>query len=180
MRALVETGVLVGEHGTYRLVKPLQGCKYRLRCRRCWRHASTGYRWRKTSAPDRCRDRQRDALPLLQAVAELLEEVLHCGLDHLQAAEFLYETRLFPEREFTFKHALTHEVAYGSLLQERRRVPACPHCRGARRLRPGPPGRTGGTAGAPCLAGCSVGQGTALLPARPEPGRLPARRTAKP
>jgi tetratricopeptide (TPR) repeat protein len=40
----------------------------------------------------------------------------------LQAAEFLYETRLFPEREFTFKHALTHEVAYGSLLQERRRV----------------------------------------------------------
>jgi tetratricopeptide (TPR) repeat protein len=30
--------------------------------------------------------------------------------------------RLFPEREFTFKHALTHEVAYGSLLLERRRV----------------------------------------------------------
>jgi tetratricopeptide (TPR) repeat protein len=40
----------------------------------------------------------------------------------LQAAEFLYETRLFPEPEYTFKHALTHEVAYGSLLQERRRV----------------------------------------------------------
>ena len=40
----------------------------------------------------------------------------------LQAAEFLYETRLFPERDFTFKHALTHEVAYSSLLQERRRV----------------------------------------------------------
>src|SRR5262249_38607546 len=40
----------------------------------------------------------------------------------LQAAEFLYETRLFPEQEYIFKHALTHEVAYGSLLQERRRV----------------------------------------------------------
>ena len=38
----------------------------------------------------------------------------------LQAAEFLYETRLFPEREYTFKHALTHEVAYSTLLQERR------------------------------------------------------------
>ena len=36
--------------------------------------------------------------------------------------EFLYETRLFPEPEYTFKHALTHEVAYGSLLQERRRT----------------------------------------------------------
>ena len=34
----------------------------------------------------------------------------------------LYETRLFPEREYTFKHALTHEVAYSGLLQERRRV----------------------------------------------------------
>src|SRR5919201_1995989 len=52
----------------------------------------------------------------------LPEAALHRGLAHLQAAEFLYETRLFPEREFTFKHALTHEVAYNGLLQERRRV----------------------------------------------------------
>ena len=42
------------------------------------------------------------------------------GLARLQAAEFLYEARLFPEVEYTFKHALTHEVAYGGLLQERR------------------------------------------------------------
>src|SRR5207247_341574 len=47
---------------------------------------------------------------------------LHHGLAYLQAAEFLYETRLFPEQEYTFKHALTHEVAYNSLLLERRRV----------------------------------------------------------
>jgi tetratricopeptide (TPR) repeat protein len=59
---------------------------------------------------------------LLQAIAELPEDTLHRGLAHLQAAELLYETRLFPEREYTFKHALTHEVAYSSLLQERRRV----------------------------------------------------------
>jgi tetratricopeptide (TPR) repeat protein len=60
-------------------------------------------------------------LPLLQAIAELPEAALHRGLAHLQAAEFLYETSLFPERAYTFKHALTHEVAYGSLLLERRR-----------------------------------------------------------
>ena len=42
-------------------------------------------------------------------------------LAHLQTAEFLYETRLFPVREYTFKHALSHEVAYRSLLPERRR-----------------------------------------------------------
>src|SRR5262245_58324721 len=50
------------------------------------------------------------------------ETVLQRGLAHGQAPEFLYETRLFPEPEYTFKHALTHEVAYGSLLLERRRV----------------------------------------------------------
>ena len=61
-------------------------------------------------------------LPLLQAIAELPEAALHRGLAHLQAAEFLYETRLFPDHEYTFKHALTHEVAYSSVLQERRRV----------------------------------------------------------
>jgi tetratricopeptide (TPR) repeat protein len=61
-------------------------------------------------------------LPLLQAIADMPEEVLQRHLAHLQAAEFLYETRLFPEREYTFKHALTHEVAYSSLLQERRRL----------------------------------------------------------
>src|SRR5262249_48624760 len=59
---------------------------------------------------------------LLQAIADMAEETLHRGLAHLQAAEFLYETRLFPEQEYTFKHALTHEVAYGGLLLERRRV----------------------------------------------------------
>jgi len=39
----------------------------------------------------------------------------------LQESEFLYETQLFPELEYTFKHALTHKVAYDELLQERRR-----------------------------------------------------------
>jgi tetratricopeptide (TPR) repeat protein len=61
-------------------------------------------------------------LPLVQAIAEVPEETLHRSLARLQAAEFLYETRLFPEREYTFKHALTQEVAYSSLLQERRRA----------------------------------------------------------
>ena len=60
--------------------------------------------------------------PLLQAIAELPEDALRQGLARLQAAEFLYETSLFPDLEYTFKHALTHEVAYGSLLQERRRA----------------------------------------------------------
>ena len=59
---------------------------------------------------------------LLRAVADVPEEELRRELGHLQAAEFLYETSLFPDLEYTFKHALTHEVAYGSLLQDRRRA----------------------------------------------------------
>src|SRR5262249_58872440 len=53
---------------------------------------------------------------------ELPEEDLRRGLGHLQAAEFLYEVNLFPDLEYTFKHALTHDVAYGGLLHERRRT----------------------------------------------------------
>jgi predicted ATPase len=40
----------------------------------------------------------------------------------LQAREFIYEQPAFPEPEYTFKHALTQEVAYGSVLGARRQV----------------------------------------------------------
>jgi predicted ATPase len=40
----------------------------------------------------------------------------------LREAEFLYETSLFPDVEYTFKHALTHDVAYESLLRDQRRA----------------------------------------------------------
>jgi tetratricopeptide (TPR) repeat protein len=59
---------------------------------------------------------------LLAAIAEQPEETLRRGLAHLQETDFLYETQLFPDLEHTFKHALTHEVTYGSLLHDRRRA----------------------------------------------------------
>src|SRR5881396_3552341 len=59
---------------------------------------------------------------LLKQVVEKPEEELHGLLSHLQAAEFIYERPAFPEVEYTFKHALTQEVAYNSLLGERRKV----------------------------------------------------------
>src|SRR5207248_3012092 len=61
-------------------------------------------------------------LGLLQSVAGLADEALQGGIARLRAAELLYEMSLCPEPEYTFKHALTHEVAYGSLLGERRRA----------------------------------------------------------
>jgi tetratricopeptide (TPR) repeat protein len=58
---------------------------------------------------------------LLTYTCELGEEALRASLARLQAAEFVYEAALFPDLEYTFKHALTHEVAYGGLLGERKR-----------------------------------------------------------
>jgi tetratricopeptide (TPR) repeat protein len=52
---------------------------------------------------------------ILRAIANLPEECLLQELTRLQAAEFLYEVKLFPELEYTFKHALTHDVAYGGV-----------------------------------------------------------------
>jgi tetratricopeptide (TPR) repeat protein len=60
--------------------------------------------------------------PLLQAIAEVREEVLRRSLASLQAAEFLYEARRFPEPAYAFKHALTQEVAYNSMLAPRRQA----------------------------------------------------------
>ena len=58
---------------------------------------------------------------LLVEVSDLPTDRLDACLATLRANEFVYETRLFPEAEYTFKHALTHDVAFGGLLTGRRR-----------------------------------------------------------
>ena len=60
-------------------------------------------------------------LRLLQAVVDMPESELHERLERLRAAEFLYDIRLFPEPEYAFRHGLTCQVAYDSLLRARRR-----------------------------------------------------------
>jgi class 3 adenylate cyclase/tetratricopeptide (TPR) repeat protein len=120
---LVETGVLVGEHGAYCLAQPLASLQVPATVQ-----AVLAARIDRLP-PEVKRLLQTAAVigtevpgPLLAAIADLSDTELYRHLTHLQAAEFLYETRLFPEPEYTFKHALTHEVAYGGLLQERRRA----------------------------------------------------------
>jgi predicted ATPase len=123
VRTLVEMGRLVGESGAYRLTQPFQHIQMpatvqAVLAARIDRLPPEEKRLLQTAAVIGT----EVPLPLLQAIADMSDETLHCHLAHLQAAEFLYETRLFPEREYTFKHTLTHEVAYSSLLQERRRI----------------------------------------------------------
>jgi class 3 adenylate cyclase/tetratricopeptide (TPR) repeat protein len=59
------------------------------------------------------------AFRILQTIMGMREE-LKSHLLNLQGLEFIYEKSLFPELEYIFKHALTQEVAYNSLLQKRR------------------------------------------------------------
>ncbi|KWR88214.1 adenylate/guanylate cyclase domain-containing protein [Cupriavidus sp. IDO] len=62
------------------------------------------------------------AWSLLARVVEQPEDALKSLLSRLQAGEFIYEQQAFPEVEFSFKHGLTQEVSYGSLLIKRRRA----------------------------------------------------------
>ncbi len=62
------------------------------------------------------------SLGLLKQVVDHSEETLQRLLSRLRDAEFIYEQPAFPEPDYVFKHALTQEVAYNSLLVERRKV----------------------------------------------------------
>jgi class 3 adenylate cyclase/tetratricopeptide (TPR) repeat protein len=123
VRTLVETGVLVGTPGAYRLAQALPTIQVpatvqAVLAARIDRLPPEDKRLLQTAAVIGT----EVPFALLQAIAELPEADLHRGLAHLQATEFLYEASLFPELVHTFKHALTHEVAYSGLLLERRRV----------------------------------------------------------
>ena len=122
VRALVETRVLAGERGQYRLEKPFSSVQVPAT-------VQAVLAARIDRLPTEEKRLLQDAavigtdvpFALLRQIAGLPEEELRQGLANLQAAEFVYETRLFPDLEYTFKHALTHEVAYAGLLHARRR-----------------------------------------------------------
>ena len=116
-------GVLAGERGAYRLVKTPETVQVpatvqAILAARIDRLPPED----KDAPPDGLGRRHRRPVAVLAAVAGGVRGRAGRGLARLQAAEFLYETSLFPDVEYTFKHALTHEVAYGSLLQDRRRA----------------------------------------------------------
>jgi class 3 adenylate cyclase/tetratricopeptide (TPR) repeat protein len=60
------------------------------------------------------------AFRILETITEMKEE-LKSGLVNLQGLEFIYEKSLFPDLEYIFRHALVQEVAYNSLLINRRK-----------------------------------------------------------
>jgi class 3 adenylate cyclase/tetratricopeptide (TPR) repeat protein len=119
VRSLVETGFLLGDRGQYRPGLKIDSIRI----------PSTV----QTALADRI-----DRLPtsekhllqmasaigvivpvtLLHAISGLLEDELYRHLATLRSSEFLYESNLFPDLEYTFKHALTNEVVYGAMLHD--------------------------------------------------------------
>jgi predicted ATPase/class 3 adenylate cyclase len=123
VRTLVETKALVGERGAYRLASSLQTIQVpatvqALLAARIDRAPAEAKRLLQSAAVIG----KQVPFALLEAISDLPEEALRRALADLQAAEFLYEASLFPETLYAFKHNLTSEVAYTSLLHERRRA----------------------------------------------------------
>jgi len=122
VRTLVETQALAGKRGQYRLTQSVQAIQ-----------VPPTVQAMLAARIDRLPPEDKRLLQvasivgkdvpfaLLRAIADLPDDALDGGLSRLQTAEFLYETGLYPELEYSFKHALTHDVTYSGLLQERRR-----------------------------------------------------------
>ena len=122
VRTLAEVGVLAGEPGAYRQVKIIEALQIpptvqAILAARIDRLPDGAKRLLQSAAAVG----MHVPLLLLQEIAEEGED-LPGHLATLQAGEFLYESRLFPDFEYTFRHVLTHDVAYGSLSQGRRRA----------------------------------------------------------
>jgi class 3 adenylate cyclase/tetratricopeptide (TPR) repeat protein len=121
VRSLIESGVLVGSAGQWRPIGSLPAV-----------FVPRTIEALLAARIDRLQPRYKELLQcaavigndvpqaLLEALTGLSHEELERSVTALQAAEFLYEKTLFPETEYTFKHSMTREVAYASLLRERK------------------------------------------------------------
>ena len=123
VQTLVEEGELTGERGNYQLeTAPTE------------LHISPTVQGVLAARIDRLAGEEKTLLQqlavigrqfpisLVKQVVTQPEDELYRILASLQAKEFLYEQPAFPESDYIFKHALTQDVAYGTVLQEQRRA----------------------------------------------------------
>lgn len=123
VRALVETGALSGTVGAYRLEKAIGDIDI-----------PSSIQAVLAARIDRLPSKSKTLLQaaavigmevpdgLLRPISRLPEEDYYAAIESLRSAEFIYESRQFPDIEYTFKHTLTHDVARNSLLRDQRRA----------------------------------------------------------
>jgi class 3 adenylate cyclase/pimeloyl-ACP methyl ester carboxylesterase len=121
-KALVEDGTLARANGGYRLARTLEGV-----------HVPDTIQGVIMARIDRLPTAAKTALQVASVIgrefsARLVERVATMGNDaaqalgELRAVELIYEKSVYPELAYMFKHALTHDVAYETLLRQRRRA----------------------------------------------------------
>jgi tetratricopeptide (TPR) repeat protein len=121
-KALIEAGVVARVNGSYQLQRPVQDI-----------HLPGTIQEVILSRIDRLEREAKQAIQLASVIgreftARVLDRIsdleakLSDVLGELKALELIYEKALFPELAYMFKHALTHDVAYATLLAERRRA----------------------------------------------------------
>src|SRR6266850_1309155 len=120
---LVESGALIGERSAYRVARlpsatDVPATVFSVLAARIDRLASVDKHLLQTASAIG----KEVPRALLDAIADTPPDAIAEGLARLQSSEFLHEAVLFPELEYAFRHALTHEVAYGSLTRGRRRA----------------------------------------------------------
>jgi class 3 adenylate cyclase/tetratricopeptide (TPR) repeat protein len=123
VQAAIDSGVLVGTRGHFRLTRSIETVEVPVSVQSLL-----------AARIDRLDEASKQLLQtaavigadvpetLLRRVAGLDDDALRNGLRRLVQSEFLHEAALYPEREYAFKHPLTREVAYASLLRERRQA----------------------------------------------------------
>jgi class 3 adenylate cyclase/tetratricopeptide (TPR) repeat protein len=120
-KALVESGVLRPSNGSYALERPLDQVRVPDTIQEVI-----------LSRIDRLEQEAKEAIQLASVIgreftARLLNRIsdveakLDELLSQLKSLELIYEKAYFPELSYMFKHALTHDVAYSTLLMERRK-----------------------------------------------------------
>ncbi len=121
VQTLAEDGSLIGTTGSYHLTRPVANLALPATVQAVL-----------AARIDRLGEREKEVLQtasvigkevpqgILQQVSAVTGKDLTAALRTLIAADFLYETSLYPEPEYTFKHPLTQEVAYHSQLGDRR------------------------------------------------------------
>jgi predicted ATPase len=121
VQSLFEQGILAG-NGTIKLVRPLSQA-----------HLPVTVQGLLTSRIDRLPASEKELLQtlsvlgpefplaLVKRIIQKSDDELERALKHLQLGEFIYEQPTSGDVEYTFKHALTQEVAYHSILAERRK-----------------------------------------------------------
>lgn len=121
VRALVETQALAGERGNYRLMRPVEHIQVPPTVQ-----AILAARIDRLLPGDKNLLQVASVvgrevpLAVLRPMSDFTEDALNHALEHLKTAEFLFETGLYPDIEYSFTHALTHEVTYNGLLRARR------------------------------------------------------------